>query len=397
MTRRRHDEWFLTGWAISLATSDAAVDVPDDLRWELPGWSANLRLSEAQRANHFPWSSVSPWGASDAVRALIRLTPGAIARLTPPEVPKDVPRLLLPAIFLAEGWEVTHEHLGQLAGSWEETVLADAVRRLDGERPRVLAERLWKLASDAAVGGTAAAAAGVVMSNGTLLAAGGVSTTARQDASPAPVAERIVYLQNRHAPLLSFVLENLSATLIEETARVAGTHRRLRTGNQYTPSDPRALRLLTSDQRAAAVRGRLSSEVRFDEVRELVDVLDSDDLDVLLDLVRAADRNVAAEFASRVWRILPDRAEAEAQSTFSEGLAAAEAWFRTAPRARTGVLIGVVEGAVAPPPWVRDWALAKLLDAGTYAESLYRFMCPDPLPTSSSRRRKKTRARKEAR
>lgn len=389
MTRRRHDEWFLTGWAISLATVDAAVEVPADLRWELPGWSSDLRLSEAQRANHFPWSSVSPWGASDAVRALIELTPGAIARLTPSEVPKDVPRLLLPAIFLAEGWELTHEHLGQLAGSWEETVLADAVRRLEGERPRVLAERLWKFASDATVGGTATATAGIVMSNGMLLAAGGVSTTARQDTPPASVAERIVYLQNRHAPLLSFVLKNLSAALIEDTACVAGTHRRLRTGNQYTSSDPRALRHLTSEQRAAAVRGRLSSEVRFDEVRELVDVLDSDDLDVLLDLVRAADRNVAAEFASRVWRILPDRAEAEAQSTFGEGLAAAEAWFRTAPRARTGVLIGMVEGAAAPPSWVRDWALAKLLDAGVYAESLYRFMCPEPPvpPTKPSKKR----------
>jgi hypothetical protein len=227
------------------------------------------------------------------------------------------------------------------------------------------------------------------MSNGTLLAAGGVSTTARPDTPSAPVAERIVYIQNRHAPLLSFVLKNLSAALIEDTARVAGTHRRLRTGNQYTPSDPRALRHLTSEQRAAAVRGRLSSEVSFDEVRELVDVLDSDDLDVLLDLVRAADRNVAAEFASRVWRILPDRAEAEAQSTFGEGLAAAEAWFRTAPRARTGVLIGMVEGAAAPPPWVRDWALAKLLDAGAHAESLFRLMRPGPPPppTQSSRRR----------
>lgn len=397
MTRRRHDEWFLTGWAISLATVGAAVEVPADLRWELPGWSSDLRLSETQRANHFPWSSVSPWGPSDAVRALVELTPGAIARLSPSEVPQDVPRLLLPAIFLAEGWELTHEHLGQLAGSWEETVLADSVRRLEGERPRVLAERLWKFASDAAVGGTATATAGIVMSNGTLLAAGGVSTRARQNTPPAPVAERIVYLQKRHAPLLSFVLKNLSPALIEDTACVAGTHRRLRTGNQYTPSDPRALRHLTSEQRAAAVRGRLSSEVRFDEVRELVEVLDSDDLDVLLDLVRAADRNVAAEFASRVWRILPDRAEAEAQSTFGEGLAAAEAWFRTAPRARTGVLIGMVKGAAAPPPWVRDWALAKLLDAGTYAESLYRFVCPDPQPTSSSRRRKKNRARKEAR
>lgn len=227
------------------------------------------------------------------------------------------------------------------------------------------------------------------MSNGTLLAAGGVSTTARQDASPAPVAERIVYLQNRHAPLLSFVLENLSAALLEETARVAGTHRRLRTGNQYTPSDPRALRHLTSEQRAAAVRGRLSNDVRFDEIRELVEVLEGEDLDTLLDVVRTADRNIAWEFASRVWRTRPERAEAEAQRAVDDGQAAAEAWFRTAPRARTGRLIGMIDGAAVQPPWVRDWALAKVLEVGVHAEALYRFMRPEsrPPPTRSSRRR----------
>jgi hypothetical protein len=86
------------------------------------------------------------------------------------------------------------------------------------------------------------------------------------------------------------------------------------------------------EQRAAAVRGCLSNEVRFDEVRELVEMLDGKDLDVLLDVVRAADRDVAAEFANRVCWVLPKRAELEARRTFDAGLTAAEAWFRTAPR-----------------------------------------------------------------
>jgi hypothetical protein len=388
-TRRNHDEWFLSGWAISLATSGAEVDVPKGLRWELPGWSANLRLSEAQQLNHFPWSTTSPWGASSAVRALMELTPRAVARLTPSEVPKDVPRLLLPALILADGWELTHEHLGQLAGTWEETVLADAVQRLDDGRRKSLAEVLWRFASDAVGGGVANSTAGIVMSSGMSIVAGRTGATASRVTNPAPVAERIIYLQSRHAPLLPFVLANLPAAVVEETARIAGTHRRLSSGNQYTPSDPRALRYLNYEQRAAAVRGRLSNQVRFDEVRELVEVLDGDDLDVLLDVVRAADRNVAAEFASRVWRILPERAEAEARRTFGEGLPAAEAWFRTAPRARTGVLIGMVEGAGARPPWIRDWALAKLLDAGVYSEALYRLMRPDPPlpPTKPSKKR----------
>ena len=389
-TRRNHDEWFLSGWAISLATSGADVDVPKDLRWELPGWSADLQLSEAQKLNHFPWSTTSPWGASSAVRALMDLTPIAVARLTPSEVPKDVPRLLLPALILADGWELTHEHLEQLAGTWEETVLADAVHRLDDGRRRSLAEVLWSFASDA-VGGGMANSAGIVMSSGMSIVAGSTGTAAGRVTNPAPVAERIVHLQSHHAPLLRFVLANLPVAIVEETARIAGTHRRLRSGNQYTPSDPHALRHLSFEQRAAAVRGRLSTEVRFDEVRELVDVLDGDDLDVLLDVVRAADRNVAAEFAGRVWRVLPDRAEAEARRTSCEGLAAAEAWFRTAPRARTGVLIEMVEGAATRPPWVRDWALAKLLDAGVQAESLYRFTRPDPPPPPTKPSRKRAR------
>lgn len=212
--------------------------------------------------------------------------------------------------------------------------------------------------------------------------------------NPAPVAERIVHLQSRHAPLLRFVLANLPVAIVEETARIAGTHRRLRSGNQYTPSDPHALRHLSFEQRAAAVRGRLSTEVRFDEVRELVDVLDGDDLDVLLDVVRAADRNVAAEFAGRVWRVLPERAEAEARRAFEDRLAAAEAWFRTAPRVRIGALSEMVNAGGDQPQWVPDWALAKLLDAGVHAEALFELTrARTPATSAASSRTPKKRAR----
>lgn len=361
-TRRDPDEWFLSGWAISLATSKAGIEAPEDLRWELPGWSPDLRLSEAEKLNHFPWSTVSPWGASDAVSALMRLTPRALAQATHSEVPKEVPRLLLPALILSEGWEVTHEHLSQLAGTWEETMLADAVRQLDDERRRSLAERFWEFASDAA-----------------------------GRPNPTSVAERILHLQQRHAPLLRFVLENLHADVVEATARAAGTHRRSLGGNSSTSFDPRVLRYLSFEQRAGAIRGRLSNDIRFDEVRDLVQVLDGKDIDVLLDVVRDADRNVVSALAHRVWRLFPDRAEAEARRALSDGLATTEAWFRSAPRARTGALIEMIEGAAARPHWVRDWAVVKILDAGVYAESLYRFICPEPppLPTKPSKKRER--------
>jgi len=363
-THRDLEQWFLTGWAISLATPGTKVDVPTDLRWILPGWTSKLLLSDAER-HCFPWSSVQPWGATDTVRALARLTPMVVQRMTPTTVPKDVPRLLLPALILADNWTLTHQHLTSLSGTWEETLLANAVKSLDGERSQSLASLFWQFASEAC----------------------GASNAA-------PVAERLVYLKNRQAPLFRFVMENIPVTVVEETARTAGTHRRPTSGNAYTPSDPGALRHLDSDRRAAAVRARLSGPVRFDEVRELVEVLDGDDLDVLLDVVRAADRDVAAEFATRVWHVLPARAEAESRRAFADGLAAAEAWFRTAPRARLGALLEVVGTSSDRPPWVLEWALAKLLDGGVHAESLFRLTQAEPPATpaaSWSRRRAKRR------
>lgn len=45
----------------------------------------------------------------------------------------------------------------------------------------------------------------------------------------------------------------------------------------------------------------------------------------------------------------------------------------------------MIDGAEVQPPWVRDWALAKVLEVGVYAESLYRFMTPErPKPASKT-------------
>jgi hypothetical protein len=380
-TRRHHDEWFLSGWAISLATCGATVDVPDDLRWVLPGWATDLRISEALTLDNFPGSTISPFGASNAVRTLMALTPKVVARLTPFILVKNIPRLLLPALTLAGNWRLTHEHLAQLSGTWEETELAGMLQQLDDGRRTSLAEILWRFASDAVGNDKDINSAGMVTDC--------TGTTDVCITKSVPIAERITYFQCYHAPLLPFVLENLPVTVVEETARVAGTHRRLLGDNQYAGSDPRALHHLSLDQRSAAMRGRLSNEIRFDEVRELVEILDGDALEKLLDVVCDADLDVVAEFACRAWRILPDRAEAEARSTFGKGFAAAEAWFRTAPRARIGALIKVVRGAAVRPHWVQDWALEKLVDAGDSAEMLFRFMHPQPLSTLSSKKRKK--------
>lgn len=365
-TRRDPDEWFLSGWAISLASVGAKVKVPDDLHWVLPGWALGLALSEAAWPNQFPWSSQSPPLASEAVQKLMLLTSKAVARLVPSAVPSGVPRLLLPALLLAKGWMLTHEHLSALSGTWEETVLVDAFERLDEGRRADLASTLWRLAGEAAVGSNAAT-----------------------------VAERIDYLHGRHTPLLSTVLKGLPSSVVEETARTAGTHRRPRPGNAFVSADPRALRYLDTQQRTAAVRARLSRDIQFDEVRELVEVLDGKDLDLLLDVIRAADRDAAAEFAHRVWRVLPERSRAEARKAYAAALPSAEAWFRMAPRAQMGALLEVVMATRSRPQWVREWALVKLLDAGVHSESLFQLTRSRDSSTSNalnkSPRKKKAR------
>ena len=249
-------------------------------------------------------------------------------------------------LFLPGTWTLELKHLNALAGSWEEVQFAAGASVLDAGRRRELATWIWSFASVACTPDVAA-----------------------------PVAERLEYLKSRHAPLVGFVVEHLPVEVVGATAREAGTPRRYGPGGSFSESDPETLRALSPASRTAAVRGWLEMEhtrsARFDEARDLVRMLDGDDLELVLDVVRTADRDVATELAARIWQVIPTRALEEARAAFEQGLASAEGWFHVAPWDQLGPLVEIIRGTNHPPTWTPNWALRRLLDAGTHADDLF--------------------------
>lgn len=343
LTRLMRDEWFLTGWAISLAAEPAPRHVPRELAWILPGWVENLSVTTADPLV-LPWSSMGPPRANRAVRGLVRLASDLLRRLKPETPPANTPRILMPAMFLAGTWPVGRSHLEVLAGTWEEAFLAAAAKSLSGDERARLATKLWELAGREVAGGEVA-----------------------------PVCERLAYLAQRHRPLLPFVIEGLPTAAVYSTARDAGIHRRYDTPTSFTESDPREMVRLTPPTRAAAVRGWLEAsrppDARWAEAQALAVALDDPD-DSLLQQIREADALTAAAFAERMWRHHPERALRETRATYEGEKAAAAGWFEPAPRDYLAALVDLVRRA-GPAPWVPSWALRHIADGGPQAQALY--------------------------
>lgn len=348
IARPNVDEWFATAWAVSLNVPPPAGYARPDLAWELPGWAERLSLLEIPQ-HGFPWSSVSPWGATESVQRVAMLGPAVVEKLEPGEVPEEVARLLLPALFLASpDWKLAKRHLERLSGTWEEWFLAAAVAQLDADRRAAIANRIWELVAQSI------AADGAV-----------------------PVAQRIQILRERHRGLAEVVMGNVESSEVARTAAAHGIHRRGQGGRSYVESDPLMLLALPRDVRQAALRawlaGAAARGARFDEARELVPLLDQADLDLALDLARAGDRQIAAEFTSFVWRTAPGRAREEARLALEGGLPSVEGWFLQAPRTELTFLMGLMSALFAPPSWARAWATRRVLDGGEAAEDLFRL------------------------
>jgi hypothetical protein len=345
--RREIDEWFATAWAVSLSVPPPAGYSRPDLAWELPGWAQRLSLSDVPQ-HGFPWSTVSPWGATPSVQRVAALGPAVVKKLEPGAVPEHVPRLLLPALFLSSAdWQLEKGHLEMLAGSWEERFLGDAASHLDGGNRTAIADRIWGLVARS------------IVNDGAV-----------------PVAERLHLLRQRYAGLAEFVIGNVGSSEVARTAGAHGVHRRGGEGS-YVPSDPLELLALPRDARHAALRawleGAAARGARFDEARELVPLLDQEDVDLALDLARAGDRHVAAEFTSFVWRTAPERARDEARVAMERSFPSVEGWFHQAPRTEMTFLVDLVGALPAPPDWARRWAMRRVLDGGEAAEDLFRL------------------------
>lgn len=350
-TRREVDEWFATAWAVSLSVPPPAGYSRPDLAWELPGWAQRLSLSDVPQ-HGFPWSTISPWGATASVQRVAALAPSVVEKLEPGDVPEKVPRLLLPALFLSSAeWKLGKGHLEMLAGSWEERLLGDAASGLDAGSGTSIADRIWNLVAQS------------VVPDGAV-----------------PVAERLHFLRQRHPGLAEFVTGNVSSSEVARTAKAHGVHRRGQSPGSYVPSDPLELLALPRDVRQAALRAWLEGAgargARFDEARELVPLLDREDVDLALDLARAGDRSVAAEFTSFVWRTAPGRAREEARLALERDLPSVEGWFHQAPRTQLPFLMDLVSGFPTPPNWIGKWAMRRVLDGGQVAEQLFRLAAP---------------------
>lgn len=355
LTRPDLDEWFSTAWTLSLHVTAPPEFSRPELAWEIPGWAAELTF-DALPQHGFPSTRPGPAGGAPRdcapeLERVAQLSLDVVDRILAAPVPVEAPRLLLPALFLSDReWNLSVEHFKTMGRSWEERFLA---RTAEGRSDRTngdLASRLWNFAAQ------------------TVVADGAV-----------PVAERVEVLLSEHAGLAAFVFENLPADAIRKDAANYGTHRRaLGSALSFRQSEPRLLLHLPRTTRHAALRGWLDGAAdrgaRFDEARELVPLLDDDDVELALELVRLADRSVAAEFTAFVWSTWPERAREETAAAVEGALPSCEGWFHTAPRLELEFVAGLVARLDRKPGWIAAWARQRLLDAGPAGEHLFALL-----------------------
>lgn len=338
-TRRDRDEWFATAWTLSLhVPAPDGVD-PHKHPWEHPGWVDTLALHEVPQ--DFPWSSVQPPAASAGVHRLIALAPRVIDKLEPGPLPKEIPRLLLPAMLLDDAFRNRLElhHLFELGGTWEARIVVMKLSHESLAKRRGVANRIWELA--------------------------GTDVSERQVNS---VTARIRRIRLRLGALTRPALLYVEPGEVEETARTHGLF-------EPHAEDSAELRFLPREQRQAAVRGwhqRARSDRRaFIVARELVRLFDVADLEVVVELTQASPTELAPELAVVVWWLSPGRAVTESRIALEQDLPASAGWFYMAPREHLGAIVDALEQTGRRPEWLTRWANGRALDGGEVAERIY--------------------------
>lgn len=327
-------------WAFSLRVPRPDRFDHPPLAWHFPGWISEL--PPLPDYNKWPSSSIQPWAASKGVRRIARLAPEVLSRLSSLPEGREFPRVLLPAVVLLapqRGWMLTPQLLHALPGSWEGHYLATLVVQRDPAERTAIADMLWNALPF-------------------LLSAN----------DQAPVAMRIERLQNSARAFFSFIVENLSEATLVSTIDRDGLYRH---DDEVEPLRqlPRPLRRTIVRMVIAGLPGKLPS---WHSARSIARLIDEEDIDLLLDIIRDSDSFVAAEFTAFVWRIAPNAAFEEALTAIAGQSPSAQPWCFHAPRDRLAELAERLRRWPRPlPGWVAQWAESRLLDAGTAAEALF--------------------------
>lgn len=331
------DAFLAHSWTLSLGLPAPEVFDHDDLAWRFPGWFGELVIPA--KRGRWPWLGDE---ADELRRRMVVQSFEVLSRVSEIPPDSDLPPLLLPAAIIlasARGWTITQKMMSMLLGSWEEWALVRlASERSDDERAAI-AELLWEVAPFA-YGATA----------------------------PAPVTMRLAWLRNGAKHLLPFILDNLSEESLRKTIERDGAHRGSGEIRDLKVFPRRLRRVLVQ----ATIAGARAPERAWLQARELVGILDREDIALAIELIGESDVNTAAEFTGLVWSWSPRQAHEEAARALAEGRASARAWFHTAPRHALVALAGLLDEVPRPfDQWVAEWARNRVLEAGPASEVLF--------------------------
>lgn len=332
-TRCNPEEWYATGWSLSLAAPQSRLFEDPSLGWEVPGWTDSLVWTSMPE--RIRWTT--PKFSYPTATTLFELAPKILNRLPDEKLPKNMPPFLVPAMLFSRSrsWELTHEHIKDLTGHWEERYVTQEFKRLPLERKAVVARRLWQLAA------------------------------------PGPEClTRHLRAFMKFRRLAPTVLPEVPIDIIAMTARNNGI-------TQPGEDDVEPLRELSEEARHAVFRAWLArareKKTNFVEARQLLPLLDEEEVDVALELAEVDDPYIPAEFAGFVWKHAPERARARAIQALNSGHASSRGWTVTAPRAEHAFILQHLEDLDDCPSWVADWARNQAIMGSPVAEQFYRF------------------------
>jgi len=342
-----HDMFWADAWTLSLhLPKPASFDHPA-LAWHFPTWHPDV---PPPTKLHWPSSSISPNQASEGVRRMIHIAIALLPKLSalPPSPPgRELPRVLLPAAVLLaphRGWSLPPAALGNLSGSWEGNFLLRLLPHCPAAERMHIADMLWDTLPH-------------------YQGAGG----------QIPVVLRLARLKTTAASYLPFILDNLSEAALLRTCRNDGI--------LHHADDISALRRLPREHRRLIVREGIAAarqeQSGWSTARKLVPLLDSEDIDLFLDVIANSDKFIAAEFTGLVWRLAPDHARERTLIEIAARSPAAHAWCNLAPRERLAEIADLLHATPPLADWVARWAESRLLTSGDAAEALYALIIAD--------------------
>ena len=353
---RVHEQWYRDGWAFTLRIPRPAKFSRPDLEWRFPGWMVSLSLERLPRdlpSTYWEGNSMLHVVPPEVV-TLAALACEIVSRCSDATLPDELrERLLLPAVVLAapeKGWSIRGRHVRALGRAWDANFLAGAIGQLSAEERDPVIRALWPACLE--VRG---------------------DRPPNQPEEPADLILRLAWLLWDVPGLFQVVTENVPLELVEQAVRAFGVSSSTHTeaALHVFPALPERLRTFALRTWANPYDER---KPNFAEVRQMLELIGIDDVELLLELAGQADRSTTSEYAQLVWKHDPARALGEARRALRSGWKTAQSWCWSSGEATNGDILEELEALESPPRWARRWALNRLSSGGQLTVRLYALL-----------------------